>query len=545
MECKELKGRLSKLESERQVVQEQWDLVRQYVVPFRGQFFKDTTSEGGVDWRENRRVYDSTAVNANNILASSLHGAITNPSHQWFAFRFQSDELSDNKEAAQWLHDASQITFETLRDSNFNLQVNECYIDFTSFGTAFITKEVEELDGGFDELMFKSIPLEESYFEQDYKGNVHIFYRKVKWSALMIYSKFGDEGTPQDIIDKAKQGNAPGQKDIEIVFAVYRRDGNYDPTVVATPERREYGYKYFLYKDGEQLGEEGGYYQMPVLVMRWRNTADSMWGHSPAMIALPDIITLNQLVELILDSLEKVVDPAIKVTERGLLSDLNLGPAGLNVVRKMDDMDAFESRARFDVAELNRANLQSSIRSIFYVDQLELKESPAMTATEVSVRYEMMQRLLGPTLGRLESDFLDPLVKSVFADLIRYRKLPPIPEVIGSVDDPRVIVEYTGPMARAQKLDMAQSLTNYLMSAAQIGEIKPDALDKIDFDQSMELLAQYHQVEPKVLKSDAAVKKTRDEREDQQRRMAEAEIGEKEGKAEQALAEGGRQLSAI
>jgi len=543
MQCKDLKAKLAALESNRTVVQEQWDLVRKYVVPYRGQFFRGQVGESGVDWRENRDVFDSTAINANNILSSSLHGAITNPTHQWFGFRFRRDGLSENREAAQWLRDCGQITFETLRDSNFNLQVNEAYIDLTSFGTAFVTKEVLETDDGdFDDFLFNSVVLEEAYFEQDYRGRVCKFFRKMQWSASMIVTKFGDK-TPEKFVELAKKGGV--DKNITLVFAIYKRNGKYNPSKISAPKEREYGYKYFLYDSGEQIGDEGGYYSMPTLVMRWRNTADSIWGNSPAMIAMPDILTLNQLVELILDSLEKVVDPAIKTTERGLLSDLDLGPAGVNIVRTMEDLQAFESRARFDVAELNREKLQGSIRSIFYVDQLELKDSPAMTATEVQVRYELMQRLLGPTLGRLESDFLDPLVNSAFADLMRYKRLPAPPQIVLDSGDPAVSIEYTGPMARAQKLDQAQSLQQFLGSVAQLGEINPDALMKIDWDQAVQLMAEYYGAEPKVLKSAATVRKERKERDEKQAAMQDAQVAEQEGKAVRAQGEGEQTLRAV
>lgn len=540
MEVLGLKKRLDKLISDRKVVEEQWDLVREYVVPYRGNFFKEAGSEGGVDWKENRSVFDSTAVNANNVLSSSLHGAITNPSHQWFGFRFRNDDLSEDTEAAQWLRDCAQITFETLRDSNFNLQANEGYIDLTSFGTAFLTKEILEDNGKFEDFLFKSTPLEESYFEQDYRGRISKFYRKMKWTALQVHSKFGDQ-TPKKIQDRAK--SQATDADISIVFAVYLRDDKKDDGGIMAAEERPVGYKYFLYDCATELGEEGGYYSMPALVMRWRNTSDSMWGNSPAMIAMPDILTLNQLVELILDSLEKVVDPAIKTTERGLLTDLDLGPAGINVVRNMDELEAFESRARFDVAELNRGNLQQSIRSIFYVDQLELKDSPAMTATEVQVRYELMQRLLGPTLGRLESDFLDPLVSSTFADLMRYKRLPPPPQSVQEAGDPTINVEYTGPMARAQKLDQANSLMQFLTGVSQIGELKPEAMDKVDWDQAVSLLAEYHGAEPKVLRKQSEVKKERKAREDAAQDMQDAEVDEQRGNALQA--QGGAALQAV
>lgn len=546
MDAKMIKRRLDMLENNRQVVEQQWELIREYVVPFRGQFFKEQITESSVEWRENRRVFDSTAINANNTLASSLHGAITNPAIQWFDFGFLDEKLKKNKEATAWAFDCSKIVFQGLRDSNFNLEANETYLDLTSYGTAFITKEVlEHPDGTFDDFLFQATPIVESFFEQDHRGRLVNYYRKMHWSAVMVLDKFKDD-TPDNIREKALKGT-DASMDIGIIFCVYKRDLGHsvDITKILGPDQRPYGFKYVLYDLGKEIGKEGGYYTMPAMSMRWRKTADSMWGNSPAMIALPDILTLNELVELILNSLEKVVDPAIITTERGLLSQLDLGPAGINVLRSMDDLKTFESRARFDVAELNREKLQRQIQAIFYVDQLELKDSPAMTATEVQVRYELMQRLLGPTMGRLESDFLDPLVMSSFADMMRYGKLPDMPQAVLEAGDPKIVIHYTGPMSRAQKLDQAASLERFSAGVAQLAAVDPRVLDIPDWDGIVRNLARLHQIDPDNLKSEAQVKRERQDREEKQARMAEAEVAEQEGKADQANAGQAGGLTAV
>jgi len=249
------------------------------------------------------------------------------------------------------------------------------------------------------------------------------------------------------------------------------------------------------------------------------------------MAAMADVMTLNYLVELILASLEKVVDPAIMTTERGLLSSLDLGPAGVNVLRRMDELAPFESRARFDVSELHREKLQASIRQAFYVDQLELKDSPAMTATEVSVRYELMQRLIGPTLGRLKVEFLDPLIRTHFSTLYRYKKLPPLPEELGQAGRAILDITYTGPMSRVQRSDQAQSITQTLASVLPVAEAKPEILDVFDFDETARTLHDLYQAPAAMLASDMKIKKVRDERKQKMEQMRQAELDEKKAKA--------------
>ena len=97
------------------------------------------------------------------------------------------------------------------------------------------------------------------------------------------------------------------------------------------------------------------------------------------------------------------------------------------------------------------ADVRASVRRIFFSDQLELNEGPQMTATEVQVRYELMQRLLGPTLGRLQSEFLNPIVERAFYSMLRGNALPQMPECCNARFD--LDIEYVGPLARSQKMD--------------------------------------------------------------------------------------------
>ena len=66
---------------------------------------------------------------------------------------------------------------------------------------------------------------------------------------------------------------------------------------------------------------------------------------------------------------------------------------------------------------------RTAIRNVFYVDQLMLQQGPQMTATEVIQRNEEKMRLLGPVLGRLQSELLKPLIDRVFNILLRNNQL--------------------------------------------------------------------------------------------------------------------------
>lgn len=469
----EIKQRYDALSSIRSSIEGTWDMIEKYQAPLRGgKFFQDQNSEHEVDWRRGRDVFDSTAILAANTLASSVHGALTNPAIRWFDLRFRQEKLNKDHDSAEWLQNASEKLWYALQESDFNLQINEAYQDLVAFGNSCIIEEALS-EVTWEGLDFSTLPIREIYFEQDYRNRVLRLYRRLQWTPLQILDKFGDSGTPETIKEKAKQ---PGQEDNKqtCIMCIYPRKGaeNANTMGILAPKQRPWAVKWILHSDAEMLGEEGGYYEMPAFLPRWQKASGSAWGYGPATIALSDVITLNTMVEQRLAAAAKVIDPSTMVTERGLMSDMDLSPGGQTVVRTMDSMRPYESGARFDVADHLINGYQEHIKEIFMVDRLELKESPAMTATEVNARFELMQRLLGPVFGRLQTDLLDPLIDRTFRILMRagqFGDMPPmVQEMQGELD-----IDYIGPMARAQKSDTVGMMVQWMTLMAELSERYP------------------------------------------------------------------------
>lgn len=473
MKLEEIKARYDALWSIRKTPEQTWDLIEKYISPIRGgKFFQDQSSEHEIDWRRGRDVFDSTAVLAANTLASSVHGALTNPSSMWFKLRFRDSKLNDDDSAKEWIQEVTEAIWHALQESDFNLQINEAYIDLVAFGTTCVIEEAES-DVEWKGLDFSTLPIREVYFEQNHKGGILNFYRRYEWNPLQILDKFGDKGTPDTIKERAKQ---PGQADTKytVVMCIYpRKNGKMDTTKPIRPENRPFGMKHILHETSELLGEEGGFYEMPAFVARWQKASGSAWGFGPGTMVLSDVMTLNTMVEQRLSSTAKVIDPPALVTERGMLSDLDLRPGGQSVVRDINGIKPYESGARFDVADHLITSYQDSINKMFLVDRLELKESPAMTATEVNARFDLMQRLLGPVFGRLQTDLLDPLIERTFRILLRGGQLPEMPQILANVEGD-FDVDYVGPMARAQKSDQIGMINQWLAMMAEMGQVFPE-----------------------------------------------------------------------
>lgn len=536
MKAIDIIARLDVLEGQRKVVEHTWQIIEKFVVPYRGQFFRDQKQETQVEWRK-RDIYDDTAVKACRRLAANLHSNLTSPSMMWFNLSFRDEDLSDDADAVEWLEECGKRVYSTLQKSNFNLEISEGYTDLTSFATTVIVEEVEnEID--WEGINFQAVPQRECYFEEGADGNVLRFYRKLEYTPLQLIDKFGKENLPDDIIKRA-EGHSTGDMKEVVIFSIYDRPNrkDEDTSSMLAPLARPYGYKYVLRRGKQQLGDEGGYYEMPAFVTRFAKTSGSMWGHGPAHIGLADILTLNELVYLDQRALEKAIDPPSLTTENGLMSDLDLDAGGLTVVADIDGLKPYDNKARFDVSRERIEDLKNSIVESFYGDALELKESPQMTLGEVERRWQIMQKLLGPTVGRIQSDLLDPMVQRTFNILLRAGQLPEVPEVVRSSDS-EMEIEYTGPIPRSQHLEQAQLIEGWLDGIGKLAEIYPDALDVPDAQAAAREIGKLTGVPAKVMNSENEAKARKRTREADQKEAATAATAGMEGDAMKSLGEG-------
>ena len=157
MTPEEIRQRFDSLWSQRQNLNDTLQAIEKYVVPYRGDFFKPNSSEHEVEWRR-RMIYDSTAPVAADLLASQIHSNLTSPSIRWFELKFRVAELNDRQDAKEWLDAVQNQIWQTLLESDFNMEISECYLDLVSFGTAILFEEElneEEWEG----ITFTSMPV--------------------------------------------------------------------------------------------------------------------------------------------------------------------------------------------------------------------------------------------------------------------------------------------------------------------------------------------------------------------------------------------------
>jgi hypothetical protein len=533
----QLKQEYERHKMNRATVEPTWDQIEKFIDPLgNGRISQAPESESDILWRR-IDVWDFSAIEGSEKLTAIIHGTETNPAVQWFTGEFRDPELQKDKIAREWLEDCLGRTYQALQDSDFNTEIATSFGDLVNYGNSFIIEEAKSKGPKWEGIDFTCVPIREGYFERDSYGNIKRFWRRLSWTARQIIDRCKGQNIPEKIAEEARKPEG-GTDTHEVVFCVFPRDVHGEPydekgePRVLAPELRPIGSVYFLADTGEQCGNEDGYYEMQSFHAPWKETAGSQWGHGKGGQVLPTVKLLNALWEVYLGAAELAILPALLVTERGLMSAVDLGPGGMTVVKDIvNSIKAFENGAKFEVTWQMISQLQLAIRKAFHEDELHLKDSPAMTATEAAIRFENMNRVMGSVLSRVQSFQLIPIIKLTMSILRREGRLKPAPEIVRRKSG-EVNIVFLGPLSRAQRTDEVSAIERAFSFVAQARKLGfEEAADVFDAAAAAREVMKRLGVPASCMKSEADAQLAQKQRKAQASAAAQAELAKRAGEA--------------
>ena len=499
--AKNLLKRYDRLKSQRQNWESHWQEVADYMQPRKADVTK-TRSRGD---KRTELIFDSSPLQSVELLAASLHGMLTNPSTPWFSLRFKAEDIEFEDEAKEWLESATETMYAAFNKSNFQQEIFELYHDLITFGTAamFVEEDDEDI------LKFSTRHINEIFIAENDKGRIDTVFRKFKLSARAAIQKFGDVST--NITTVAKKDP---YEEVEMLHAVYPRS-DFNPKK-QDKQNMPFESVYIEAGTGEELSVSG-FREFPFVVPRYLKASHEIYGRSPAMTALPDVKMLNEMSKTTIKSAQKQVDPPLLVPDDGFILPVRTVPGGLNFYRAgtRDRIEPLNIGANTPLGLNMEEQRRNSIRNAFYVKQLMMQTGPQMTATEVIQRNEEKMRLLGPVLGRLQSELLKPLIDRTFALILRKNLFKPAPEFLSGKD---IEIEYVSPLAKAQKSSELQSIMRAIEIMGSLSNIAP-VFDHINMDKLVRHLADIVGVPQKILKPQSELNAERQQAQAQQEQM--------------------------
>ena len=505
--ARELKANLSRLIDTRKNFESHWQECADLFLPRKA----DITEKHTRGDKRNLQIYDSSPTHSLELLASSLHGTITSSSTRWFNLRFKNAVLNDSDEAREWLESAEEMMYMAFARSNFQQEIHECYFDLLCFGTAAVFLESDS----DDIIRFNSRHIKEIFIAEDARGAINCIYRKFKITAKAAVEKWGLENLSKNIQSLYK--NSPFD-DVELCHIVKPRE-IYDPKKLDKINMPFISI--YLEMESENIIGESGFREFPYLVPRWLKSSNEVFGRSPAMSCLPDVKVLNKLVETQLLAAAKSINPPLLIPDDSAVLPIRTSPGSLNFYRAgaRDKIEPLNIGADVGLGLNLEEARRKSIAKAFFVDQLLIQEasSRTLTATEVQARQEERLKVLGPTMGRLQRELLQPMITRVFNIMLRNGHFIEAPKILTNQE---IEIEYISSMALAQKASQLSGIMRGMEIFGSISQVAP-VMDYLDSNGLVKELIKILGLPATMIKSDAEVQNIRAERQEQQAQQAE------------------------
>jgi hypothetical protein len=343
--------------------------------------------------------------------------------------------------------------------------------------------------------------------------------RRFEWTARQAYARWGEQSG--EAVLKAIDGNKPDE-----LFCYWHA---VEPNPDRDPRRRDARGKAWrslhVSEADMRVVQEGGYEEFPFQVPRWSAASRSVYGDSPAMLALADSKTLQAMEKTQMVAAQKAADPPLLVADENALRTVRVTPGGITYGAVDQNgrplVQPLQAGAAFNLTIEMAEQKRTAIRTAFYGALLTMVATPGATATEVLARQEEQLRLMGPHLGRLQSEFHDPLIKRVFGVLWRAGAFPPPPPAL--MEAPDLSVEYVSPLARAQKSSEGAAVLRTLEPVMMLSQARPEVLDNFDMDEVSRGLGEAFGLPARMLRDPRQVAAMRAQQQQQAEAMQQAQ----------------------
>ena len=503
----ELKNRFEYLKTERAKREDDWNDAQKLVAPsvFSWADPRDKTPK-----RPKR--FTSRPANYLKTLRSGITGYSVSPNIAWQKLGFEDTKHAESYGAKDWLEAVEKALYAEFSRSNLYPQVSKFVENAACYGHAamLIDERLED-----NRLRFTALNTRELYLDINEFDEVDTAFRRYAMTLGNAAAFFGkeklDEARRLDLEDK-KNWNS----EMVVIHAVYRRR-DFDAESRAS---RDMPYaSVYIDEERDHLIEESGYTEFPFAVFIWDPVSGTAYGESPAIHALDDIRLLNIIDESRIKICQLAAEPPLNIPDSLRDPEPNVVPAGYNYYTSPDEViTPIRTGENFPVTlEINR-EIENRVRDWFHVDFFLalMRESPAkMTATYVMELQGEKAAVLSDLVVNLNGA-LAKIIRRSFNILWRQRKIPMPPESLAG-SGAELKIGFMGPLAQAQKKHHESAgIAGGIQLIGAVAKIFPEALDAVDFDQTLKSGLEglgYPQI---AVREDADVREMRKRRAEQQ-----------------------------
>ena len=452
LEVKELKKRYKVCETRKEMWRNIYEEAYEFCLPMRnlydGYAEQDTPGQNKM-----KRVFDSTAIHSTSRFANRIQSALFPPQQQWCRLRPGPDVPPERKvEAQQILDQYTTKMFSVMRQSGFDLAIGEFLLDLAVGTACMLIQKGDELQP----IRFTAIPMYQVTFDEGPMGKPNFVYRRFKKPFEAIQKEFPEVDMPDELIQKYQE--RPMEK-VELLEATYpNEDGEYDYCLMTM----EGDYK-ILHKVLKSF---------PWVISRYMVAPGEIYGRGICLYALPDIKTLNKVVELNLKNASLSIGGVFTAVDDGVINPQSIqivpgaiigvssngGPRGPSLAPLPRSGDA-------NLSSLIANDLRMNIKKTLLDESLPPDNMSARSATEIVERMKELSQNLGAAFGRLINETMTPIITRTL-ELMDQEGLIELPLKINGLE---VTIEPQSPLAMAQNMEKVGNVLQFLQISQALG----------------------------------------------------------------------------
>lgn len=508
----QLNKQLSQLQAERLSFEPHWRELSDFTRPRSTRF---TASEVNRGDRRNSKIIDPAAVMAARTLSSGMMSGITSPARPWFRLATPDRDLMDYGPVKLWLETVEQRMNEVFNRSNLYQSLPLMYEDLGTFATGAMAVVADP------QRVIRTVPFPTGsfYIANGADLSVDTAVREFSMTVRQVVTEFGTDAVSDTVKSQWNSGQY-GQW-VNVVHAVYpnldRQTGNL--------EAKHKAYKSVYYEatsTDDKLLRESGYDEFPIMAPRWEVNGEDVYGSScPGMVALGSVKALQLLQRRKAQMIDKITNPPLQAPASIKSQRISTIPGGINYLPMADVNNQIKPLFQIPANGTNGLlediqDTRQIIDHAYFVDLFRMMQTVNTRSMPVEAVAEMREEkllMLGPVLQRLDSELLDKLINRTFSVMAENNLLPVPPDEMQGM---QLKVEYISVMAQAQKAIGVSSIERFIGFTSGIGQFSPDALDKINVDETIDAYAASIGVPPSVVATNEQVAQIREQRAQQQ-----------------------------
>ena len=470
LEVREIKRRYKKAQAHKEQWRSIYEEAYEYALPMRNLY--DGYYEGDVPGQNKmKRVFDSTAIHSTARFANRIQSSLFPPQRSWCRLEPGNEIPADRKvEAQQALDFYSERMFAIMNQSGFDLAMGEFLLDL-AVGTAVML-----IQPGDDvtPIRYTAIPSYHITFEEGPNGSVDTVYRRFKRPYRLLQLEFPDAEIPDSMVQKYQDDPT---ENVELLEATYTIDGVIHYCVMTY--------------DGDDRILHRQLKSFPWVISRYMKASNERYGRGPVLYALPDIKTLNKVVELTLKNASISIGGVFTAVDDGVLNpqtisiipgavigvSSNGGPRGPSLAPLPRSGDA-------NLSQIVSNDLRTNIKKTLLDESLAPENMSARSATEINAKLSELSQNLGSAFGRLISETMFPIVRRTL-ELMDEMGMIDLPLKVNGLE---VTVVPISPLAMANNAEKLNEVLQFMQIAQQLGPmgqtlIKMDAIGDYVADQ--------------------------------------------------------------